>query len=88
MKDAKTVAIVNSVIALLAAVALIVSLITAEKQANVNTKAIRKSAYQNCILIRGILYSFHTPQGKASARLILKYNPHLADCQKYADSLH
>lgn len=73
MRNARTLAVVNSVVALIAVVALVISLtVITQENANTNNTV--------CLYINGILNAFHTPQGKASAENIRRHYPALKDC--------
>lgn len=87
MRNARAVAVVQSIIALVAIIALVISLTAITQKNAANRKAIERAAYEGCKLDQRILLSFHTPQGKLAASLIFRHNPALKDCHHYATHL-
>jgi hypothetical protein len=88
MRSVRPIIAINAIVAIIATVALVISLINTNQQADINTRAIRESSYNTCKLIGNILASLSTPQDAQAYNLILKLNPELSNCAKYADQFH
>lgn len=78
MRNARTLAVVQSIVALvailLAVVALVITLVTtSEENANTNGTV--------CLYVNGILDAFHTPQGQQAAQNIRVHYPALNKCK-------
>ena len=76
MRNARVMAVFQSVVALLAVIALAISLITTANQSDATRR-------QVCLYVNGLIDAFHTPQGQAAAVQIRIHYPALNKCRHH-----